>query len=383
MSDILDKAITSVTLSKQAFFHFIVANEVGSNGSHQCGFYIQKGVAPYLFDTVPQRGSNAKLNLRIRWQDTFETDSVLTYYGVGTRNEYRITCFGRNFPFLRDEYIGSMVVFARLSKTFFEAFILKTEDDIENFLIQLRLSSTDCDKFISSRQDSDLNTAIEKVLGSTDTFLGTDEMGSMARSAWNAANMGISSLAQPDKVLTGWYNCEELLFKILEDRVYHIQLTTPFYTCEAAASFANMMLNRRKARAGKSLEHHLAAMFRLHRLKFEEQVRTEGNKRPDFIFPDGASYHDILFPTEKLVFLGAKTTCKDRWRQVLNEADRIRDKYLFTLQQGVSSAQMDEMRAEHLHLVVPKMNIQMFPKEQRTSLISLADFINLVKETQN
>lgn len=56
----------------------------------------------------------------------------------------------------------------------------------------------------------------------------------------------------------------------------------------------------------------------------------------------------MLFPANKLVFLGAKTTCKDRWRQVLNEADRIETKYLFTLQQGISKNQLREMKHEHL-----------------------------------
>lgn len=56
---------------------------------------------------------------------------------------------------------------------------------------------------------------------------------------------------------------------------------------------------------------------------------------------------------EKLCTLAAKTTCKDRWRQILNEADRLRDehKYLCTMQQGISATQMDEMRAEKV--IVP------------------------------
>jgi hypothetical protein len=35
---------------------------------------------------------------------------------------------------------------------------------------------------------------------------------------------------------------------------------------------------------------------------------------------------------------------QDRWRQILNAADRIRVKHLLTLQEGVSPAQMAEMR---------------------------------------
>jgi len=47
------------------------------------------------------------------------------------------------------------------------------------------------------------------------------------------------------------------------------------------------------------------------------------------------------------------TTCKDRWRQVINEADRIPEKHLFTLQPTISKNQLREMTDEKVHLVVP------------------------------
>ena len=52
--------------------------------------------------------------------------------------------------------------------------------------------------------------------------------------------------------------------------------------------------------------------------------------------------------------LVVKTTCKDRWRQILNEADRIPVKHLFTLQEGVSVNQFQEMCESNVRLVVPK-----------------------------
>ena len=138
----------------------------------------------------------------------------------------------------------------------------------------------------------------------------------------------------------------------------------------------------RKSRAGKLLEHQLAEIFTASDLKFEEHVVTENNKKPDFIFPDGASYHNFLFPMDKLTMLGAKTTCKDRWRQVLNEADRVDDKYLFTLQQGISSNQLKEMQDYRLHLVVPHRYLESFPKKYRSGICDLSTFIGMVKERQ-
>ena len=80
---------------------------------------------------------------------------------------------------------------------------------------------------------------------------------------------------------------------------------------------ANTILNRRKSRAGRSLEHHLEEIFRISELIFQTQVTTENNKKPDFLFPNIEAYNDLTFDNNKLILLAAKTTCKDRWRQIL------------------------------------------------------------------
>lgn len=117
-------------------------------------------------------------------------------------------------------------------------------------------------------------------------------------------------------------------------------------------------------------------------LVFEEQVITENNKKPDFLFPNSICYHNFEFPAEDLTVLGAKTTCKDRWRQVINEADRVNEKFLFTLQQGISKNQLKEMADEKVKLVVPQSHIDSYPEEYRESLNTLSGFIEIVKEKQ-
>ena len=101
-----------------------------------------------------------------------------------------------------------------------------------------------------------------------------------------------------------------------------------------------------------------------------------------FLFPNGECYHNWEFPTDDLVVLGAKTTCKDRWRQVLTEADRVDVKYLFTLQQGISKNQLKEMHDSKLTLIVPHKYINSFPEEYRSEISDLAGFIAMVKKKQ-
>ena len=73
--------------------------------------------------------------------------------------------------------------------------------------------------------------------------------------------------------------------------------------------------------------------------------------------------------------LAAKTTCKDRWRQILNEADRIPTKHLLTLQEGVSENQFQEMVEANVKLVVPQGLHESYPEWVRPHLISFESFI--------
>src|SRR5690606_25468913 len=114
--------------------------------------------------------------------------------------------------------------------------------------------------------------------------------------------------------------------------------------------------------------------FKTFTVSFATQAVTEFNKKPDFLFPSREAYHDPKFADSKLTLLASKTTCKDRWRQVLNEADRIKTKHLFTLQQGISKNQLEEMYKYNVCLVVPKPYLNTFPKEFRDRILTLDIF---------
>lgn len=106
---------------------------------------------------------------------------------------------------------------------------------------------------------------------------------------------------------------------------------------------------------------------------------TENNKKPDFLFPNIEAYNNINYPDNKLIFLASKTTCKDRWRQILNEADRIRKKYLFTLQQGISKNQLTEMYNYDVCLVVPKPNLKSYHQDFRQKIMTLEALLKTCK----
>ena len=134
---------------------------------------------------------------------------------------------------------------------------------------------------------------------------------------------------------------------------------------------------------GYSLEHHLAAVFRACHIGHDRNPKTENNHRPDFLFPGVTAYR--LAPLEgdpRLTMLGAKSTCKDRWRQVLSEAEKIPRKHLLTLQPGISERQTRQMEVSDLQLVVPQSIQDTYTPPQRDWLWSLGDFISEVRDRQ-
>ena len=101
MDSLVTVAVNLIQEGCPSFFKFIAANETGETGGHQCGFYIPREFAEMALCAPCLKGENRDRFVKIAWNDSFETQSRFVYYGVGTRNESRITQFGRGFEYLR------------------------------------------------------------------------------------------------------------------------------------------------------------------------------------------------------------------------------------------------------------------------------------------
>lgn len=381
-----NRAIQAVLNGEIGFCKFLSANDTGKTGGHQAGIYIPKSSVKILFSEPGQKGENKDKWVKVKWQDDFVTDTRFIYYGKGTRNEYRITNFGRDFPFLSIEYTGALFVFVKTDEENYLGYMLNSDDDIEVFLSAFGLSPTETNCIIDIggiRPEAHEQIAIQEFISNLDVdFPASEIMSAAARNIQNRVYDHTEYIqTNPDRKIIEWTNMEYTLFRALEYDRYGDIITRGFTSVDEFVNVANMVLNRRKSRAGKSLEHHLAAIFDGNELEYSAQAVTEGNKKPDFIFPSKEAYHNSRFSVDNLISLAAKTTCKDRWRQVLNEADRLkgRPKYLCTLQQGISGAQMDEMQAENVILVVPQPYIKTYPSDRQDRIWTLSRFVQYVK----
>lgn len=211
-----------------------------------------------------------------------------------------------------------------------------------------------------------------------ESFPPTKEFSTFAREAVP----DLDSIESMDAVLVTLMDTEERLFRIFEKHIVEKRIAEEVRDIDTFISFSLSVQNRRKSRVGYAFEHHLEYLFKVNKLNYTKGQYTEHRSKPDFLFPGINEYRDPDFPAEKLSLLGVKSTCKDRWRQVLSEAERIPKKHLATLEPGISTYQTEQMRANNLRLVVPSPIQETYSDIQRDWLYSIEDFVNLIREQQ-
>lgn len=383
------KAIEDALETGKALLKFISANDVNATGAHQAGYYLPKGAWEMFAPFGPVKGRNDKVDVDILWPDGRHTDSVITWYGQGTRSEYRLTRFGNDFPWQSPDSVGNLLVVIPTNLGHFVAHVLDLEEDFDEIQIALGLDITQgWSVYDSSRggaivQDPTdcINGEFRRFSGGLTAFPAGAAFSTAARQALEKClkDFGRKSL---DEQLVKLTESEYQLFKMAERQIVQHDIIRTFKSVDDFLETASSIMNRRKSRAGQSLEHHVQSIFTAAGLQYDAQAKIEGEKKPDLLFPGKAAYEDASFPTEKLRLMGVKTTCKDRWRQVLNEGSRVAAKHILTLQSGISSKQLTEMSVAGVTLVVPTSLHKEYPAAQRSQILSVEQFVTEVKAIQ-
>lgn len=273
---------------------------------------------------------------------------------------------------------------------------LETEQDRIEFASRFILENVGI--IVETSEDTYLDDMLRRF---NNCFPSTREFSDYARSTIK----DINERSEPDIALMTWMEREEILFRTLERYLIADRLSAGFVDASKAGglpsdmiahqnknpgrvdvdgfiSFSLSVQNRRKSRVGLALENHLEFLFTKNCLRHTRAAVTENKARPDFLFPGSAEYRNLAFDPLKLTMLGVKSTCKDRWRQVLAEAGRIEKKHLLTLEMAISTHQTDEMAANQLQLVVPRSLHATYTSGQQSWLMDVASFMELVRYRQ-
>lgn len=376
------------------FLKILAGNDTLLNKSHQAGLYIPK---PVVFDLFPEIAASDDVNPRQSFPvhiDSHGDYTVATaiWYNNKTRNEARITGWGgKKSPLLDPDSTGSLCIVAfhrggTGNSDGCRVWLCSTPDEEDTILdrcgpvepgegIFYEPAKFEKVTFATLPKDTPCRMT-EEQLPESWRYMFPEAVDIVSRAV---ANLPSALTLSPDKRLVRRRDCEFEIFRSIEALVVLPRIRERFATVDLFVNFANSVTNRRKSRSGASLELHAKAIFDEESLAYSYDEISENRKRPDFLFPSAEAYHRSTFPADKLQMLGVKTTCKDRWRQIINEADRVRDKYLLTLQEGVSPHQFAEMKAERVSLVVPTRLQARYPESVRPHLVSFQDFIRITK----
>ena len=365
-------------------------NDTGLTGAHQAGPYVPKDfAAAALPEIATTRAFNPTVEIPcIVASHGIEKNVKAKYYnskffpGRGLKkkyDEFRLTRW-TGTPLSDVEFTGSLFVLAK-GRPGGELIAWVASNEQEEDLIEEWIGSevepgqTRMGRGGQTRME--VNRRIEALIPPEwkQSFPSPDEVFRFVTKTIPTTSNGDTV----DELLLKRRHLEFEAFQCVERSEVEKVLAQGFSSVDHFFQTAVSIVNRRKARSGASLEKHLDRIFRDEHVAFEAQVTTEQSKRPDFIFPSAKACHTPSFDSRKLHMLASKTCCKDRWRQVIHEAERIETKHLFTLQEGISSNQLSEMATYRVVVVTPHPNIRTFPKEWQTKILDLATFVEFVK----
>lgn len=386
------------------FVKRLTGNDTLANGSHQAGPYIPK---QFLFDVFPSinrtdiKNPDLKFDLYVDSHPDVQRVRVI-YYNTkrfesrsNGRDETRLTNFGGGSSALLDpESTGALTVFAFPvgPEGATECHVWVCRHEVEEDVVEDRVGPIEPGKWFAQPAGG---ATQGNLFGIAPTRANCWLTPSEIPPGWlgkfpsgvdiilKAAELQSHSGLPPDQRLLRRRECEFEIYRSVEEAVELPIITAGFTSVDAFIGRAQTILQRRKSRSGRSLELHARTIFAEERLvegtNFSHQPESETGKSPDFLFPSQAAYKDPSFPASDLRMLAVKTTCKDRWRQILNEANRVPEKHLLTLQEGVSENQFREMVEAKVQLVVPKPLIEKFPKSVQPHIQTLESFIGDVR----
>lgn len=376
------RAIADAIRTGNALLKIISPNNAGQTGGHECGYYLPKGPWEMYTSIPPEKGVVRESPVEIVWPDGRVTDSRVKWYGAKTRSEYRLTRFGPDFPWLKPDCVGNLLVLVIESHRHFRAHVLESEEDIEEITATLNVdilrgwavyrsgeAEVETEKECIERLFSSFAEALSE-------FPSGDEISSYTLESLIACIRRFESLPADD-MLMHCLRSEFRLFRVVEHRLRFALAKGPFASIDEFVRAAHTILQSRKSRAGRSLENHID--YLLTKAGIPHDVRPAIEGFPDVVIPGKREYENLLFPADRLCVVGIKTTCKDRWRQLLNEAPRVPRKHLLTTQPSISRKQLESMRDANLTLVVPSSIQHAYPKDSGIQMLTIDEFVRDLK----
>ena len=263
----IETAIKMVSEGTDSYVKFLSVNDTGKNNTHQSGVLISKTVKDMLFkgplpsDRITDRWAS------IHWLNVgISTNSRFIYYA--SKNELRITNFSHGFPLLNPEEAGSLFILTKNNEQDYSAFIIDNGDEINDFLTYFGITPDNTNNYLPKLGYKPVKELIQSFV--TDyfqkmhVFPTSIELSQFGRNlSYQIYGDTIDPIKNPDHALLIWSNSEFELFSGFEAKDIELRGgLQQIFAGDLDAYKINSIMNRRKSRAGKSLENQLEYLFK-------------------------------------------------------------------------------------------------------------------------
>jgi hypothetical protein len=361
------------------------AVEIDPALSHQHEFHAGRLRVALEFGNEKVSG-NLKLHVHQRDGTLIVDEGAFTLYDARQltlgRSEWHLYYASKTLPLVVGA--GDLLVLFRPDETNSLAGIVAAAgSDVESQLLELTAldTSVDLGRFLIIEPP---RPRFEEAIGASRTLFADDELGQalevirapgssrilevataagripgtaeMARAAQELLGDPQRRLTDPDQYLVDVLKIETDLFFEIERAIHESRLRAILDEGGAVPEVLNWAMGvhqARRSRRGQSLQLHFAGLLDTRRIPYSAQCGTEAGETPDFVMPGCSEYHDAAFPHDRLRMVACKSTAKERWRQILNEAQRIAPKFLLTLDAALTAPTIEQMVAADLMPFIP------------------------------
>lgn len=361
------------------------ANDTQATGSHQAGFHLPNLFVFRLFPDLREgRNPRLPLVLNVVSHGHAVPAAQLIYYNQLTRNECRITGLGgRRSAVLDPDNTGALTI----------AYFDVASESVEVWVGRNAAEEDVIERYVGEVEPAVARWAWLATGGKLEVFERAPTAGVVRQEHDHLPDNWLTRFPSPreladaaiarvpartgdlDGLLLARHRTEYALFKRVEEAHAGTTVHEGFDSVDSFLTTAQSLVQRRKSRAGTSLELQIAAILSWRGVRYERGATVDISHRPDFIFPSAYRYVEAETAAPDLHVLAVKSTLRDRWRQVLHEADKVPVKHLLTLDDGVSEGHISEMTSSGIRLVIPRPLQRGYPRSVRSQLMTFSEFV--------
>lgn len=389
-SPLAEAVVCDARLRGAAYLKYVSANDVGETKSHQCGFYLSKAAGRLFSPHASGKGMNTEFYVKVSWHGKGVTASCIKWYGEGTRDEYRLTGFGRGETVLKSADIGSLLVLVKTGAATLNGYVLHRLGDVVEALFRLETKIKRGGGLYEAEpvppeseppeppepKDDPMAARFAAFAGSLDyskkKIPPTDTLSLVTQEAAKDCIPGFSAFTADEK-LDLLLAKEFELYLLIQDSFYPKDTLMRYGDAE---KIVQKLAQGRMSRAGRSLENHFGYLMKEAGIRFVAQAKI-GDTKLDFLVPGVAEYNDPAYPDDQLVAVSSKRTARERWREVFGEARRLKKRHILTIDPRLK--QLEQIRDGEMSLIVPARLVEEYSGTTGLEVFSVQRFLDMLR----